>query len=265
MVESLLEWLDRVADDGRDLLVATDFDGTLAEISSTPDDVQLSDRAERALRALTRAPRTHVAIVSGRTLGDLRPRVKSIGKLWLASDHGSFILDPESRAHIPGDGGYEAELRALGDRANEIARLFPGARVDRKLRSVALHYRNVDPIKQETAMRMFRVACIAHRARVLPGRKVVEGCYGRSDKAMALGYITRKLPADAALIYVGDDDTDEPALDLARRTQNGVALFVRSRERPEPRTKVNGCLSGPNEWIETLNALALLRGSCRAA
>lgn len=265
LVETLREWIDRVAEDARDVLVATDFDGTLAEISATPDDVALPERAERALGALAAAPRTHVAIVSGRTLSDLLPRVRPVGRVWLASDHGSLVLDPGRRAHLIGDGGSPGQLRVLGDRAAEIVRRFPGARVERKPHGVALHYRCVDPRNQEVAMRMFRVACIAQRARVLSGRKVVEGRYGRSDKGIALEYIMSKLPLDTALVYVGDDATDEPALDLARRSSLGLALFVRSHERPEPRTQVDAWLSGPDEWIEILDALASLRGRIRAA
>ena len=53
------------------LLVAADFDGTLAPIVPQPWMARADPAAVRALRALAELPRTHVAIISGRSLADL--------------------------------------------------------------------------------------------------------------------------------------------------------------------------------------------------
>src|ERR1700722_17659613 len=73
------------------LLVATDFDGTLAEVVLTPADAHLRDDVREALMALAR--RARVAVVSGRALSDLRARV-AIEGVAVAGEHGGDILLP---------------------------------------------------------------------------------------------------------------------------------------------------------------------------
>jgi trehalose 6-phosphate phosphatase len=164
-----------------------------------------------------------------------------------------------SRTHIFGPPADDARLAELQVRAIELARVFRGARVETKPSSVALHYRDVHDAKQEALVEMFRMACIAHRARPLLGRKVVEGRLGQGDKGAALEYIVSCLPRGTALVYVGDDVTDEPALSYAHRHPLGLALHVVSDERVAPRVHVNGWLAEPAEWLEILEALAQVR------
>ena len=54
------------------LLIACDFDGTLADIVDDPLAARPRHVASRALSALASMPNTLVAIVSGRSLDDLR-------------------------------------------------------------------------------------------------------------------------------------------------------------------------------------------------
>ena len=156
-------------------------------------------------------------------------------------------------------------LSALHARAHELARVFRGARVELKPRSVALHYREVDERKHDALIEMFRLAIVTQGARVMPGRKVIEGSFGGGDKGMALAYIRSQLPEGTAVLYVGDDTTDEPALAYAHNDPLGLALHVQSRERLAPRVSVNGWLSNTTEWLEILELLAILRGRSKGA
>jgi Trehalose-6-phosphatase len=54
------------------LLVALDFDGTLAPLVDNPDDARMTPRARDALVRLAGAENTVVALVSGRGLANLR-------------------------------------------------------------------------------------------------------------------------------------------------------------------------------------------------
>ena len=76
------------------LLVACDFDGTLADIAAHPDMARPRERAVEALRALSRTPHTHVAIVSGRSLRDLRERMRPDASWGLAGTHGAELGAP---------------------------------------------------------------------------------------------------------------------------------------------------------------------------
>ena len=59
----------------RKALFLLDFDGTLSHLVDHPSLARLSADTRRALARLAGLPRTHVAILSGRQLADVRRRV----------------------------------------------------------------------------------------------------------------------------------------------------------------------------------------------
>jgi len=71
------------------LLVASDFDGTLAPIVSEPSRAEANRESLVALRALAEMPQTHVAIISGRALSDLAAKTLDFERLHLVGSHGS--------------------------------------------------------------------------------------------------------------------------------------------------------------------------------
>jgi len=71
-----------------------DFDGTLAPIVNDPGDARLAPGVRKRLEALAARNDTLVAIVSGRALADLRPRV-GIASAIYAGNHGLEISGPE--------------------------------------------------------------------------------------------------------------------------------------------------------------------------
>src|SRR3990170_5703836 len=70
------------------LLVACDFDGTLAPLVNDPRGARAEPEALRALRSLAALPQTYVAVVSGRGLADLRAVVGEQAGLRLLGSHG---------------------------------------------------------------------------------------------------------------------------------------------------------------------------------
>ena len=68
-VRSLSAIIDRLARTP-ELLIASDYDGTLSQIVDNPADAVADRDALVALRALAEMPRTPAAIVSGRSLRD---------------------------------------------------------------------------------------------------------------------------------------------------------------------------------------------------
>lgn len=259
-MDRITSWIDRAFFEQRDVLIGTDFDGTLTDVVVDRGAPLLGPRARAALTTLTGAPRTHVAILSGRTRADLAPRVTGLGPVWLASDHGGVVIEPNQETRVFDEETPADRLTALHARADKLARVFRGARVELKSRSVALHYREVEERKHDALIEMFRLAIVTQQARVLPGRKVIEGTFGGGDKGTALAYIRSRLPEGTAVLYVGDDTTDEPALAYAHNDPLGLALHVQSYERVAPRVSVNGWLSNTTEWLEILEILARLRG-----
>src|SRR5260363_282210 len=82
-----------------------DFDGTLAELAETPNDVRLSARARAVLDGLVQASNGAVAVISGRSIEGLDALLAPL-KLPLAGVHGA-----ERRA------ARGAVFRAAADRA----------------------------------------------------------------------------------------------------------------------------------------------------
>ena len=71
------------------LLVACDFDGTLAPIVSHPKDATPDEASLLATTALANMPHTFGAVISGRALSDLTRMVQGSDKLWLVGSHGA--------------------------------------------------------------------------------------------------------------------------------------------------------------------------------
>ena len=71
------------------LLVACDYDGTLAPIVEDPSDAKPLPEAVAAVRALAALPQTTVAVVSGRALRDLATLSRLPSEVHLVGSHGS--------------------------------------------------------------------------------------------------------------------------------------------------------------------------------
>ncbi|MET8065162.1 trehalose-phosphatase, partial [Micromonospora sp. NPDC005313] len=124
------------------LLVACDYDGTLAPIVEDPSRAVPLPESVAAVRALAALPQTSVAVVSGRALRDLATLSRLPSEVHLVGSHGSefdigFVerLTPE----------LIAVRHRLREALREIAAEHPGIRLERKPASVAVHTRGVDP------------------------------------------------------------------------------------------------------------------------
>ncbi len=221
---------DRVA-------VLTDFDGTLAPIQHRPDTVKLSNRVRRALAELH--ARGHVVgIVSGRRIDDLRRRVGLSG-LWYAGNHGFFMRSPHGTSlnllHEEEHSDVPRIARALARGLRNV----PGVRLEVKPASVAVHYRGAPPASHRAATRVAHRVAQAGNLRLMSGKCVWE-LLPRApvDKAVAVRTILdlERRNGDAlAVVFIGDDLTDEPvfSLPLTRpvcvgRGQSGARYRLRS-------------------------------------
>src|SRR2546425_413995 len=128
------------------LLVACDYDGTLAPIVEDPSTATPLPEAVAAIRALAALPQTTVAVISGRALRDLATLSRLPSEVHLVGSHGSefdigFVqrLAPEL-----------VELRTRLQREIErIAKGRPGGRLEPQPASIAGHTRAPDPVLAE--------------------------------------------------------------------------------------------------------------------
>lgn len=212
------------------LLVALDFDGTLAPLAARPETVRLPSATADVLRALAGRADVLVAVVSGRPLKDLRPRVGLLRAAY-AGNHGLEAAAGVWRWTHPGVRGRRAALRRVRDEARRLCLLAPGAWVEDKGATLSVHVRAVRGAAGESALAGALAAAVrrAGGLALKTGKRVYEVRPRLAwDKGRAVELLRRRLAPGAACVYVGDDATDEDAF----RRLRGKALTVKVGRGP---------------------------------
>lgn len=226
--------IERLARTGH-LLVALDFDGTLAPLADDPMAARMLPEARAALDALAALPDTTVAFVSGRTLHDLRIVTEDApgSAFLLAGSHGAELGDDES------DGGADADDLRLRDELVTAAGVavadVEGAWVEPKAFGFGLHTRLAARADADAAAERVSalVAAQAPEWRRRSGHDILEYAFRHEGKDGAVAVLRDRVGATAVL-FAGDDVTDEDALaslgadDLGVRVGDGeTAATVR--------------------------------------
>jgi trehalose-phosphatase len=190
------------------LLVACDYDGTLAPTVVDPTQAVPLPEAVAAVRALAALPQTTVAVVSGRALRDLATLSRLPSEVHLVGSHGSefdigFVqrLAPEL-----------IELRTRLQRAvEEAVRGRPGVRLEPKPASIAVHVRSADPAVAEDVFTALRAGPASWpEIHVTVGKQVMELLVLPTNKGTAVDALRMQMSASAVL-FMGDDVSDEKA------------------------------------------------------
>lgn len=199
------------------LLVASDFDGTLAPIVNNPADARPLPAAADALVALSRVESTYAALISGRALTVLRDLASMPESVYLVGSHGAEF-----------DTGFAHEvdtalLNRITDSLNVIADDRPGVTVETKPASVALHVRNASPEDGDSALRDAVIAAEDWDVQMTEGKAVLEFAVISTDKGEAVD-ILRAEHGASAVVFLGDDVTDEKAFRRLRGADIGVKV-----------------------------------------
>ncbi|GAB7068011.1 trehalose-phosphatase [Mycobacterium hodleri] len=227
----LVRALDAAATTPR-LLVASDFDGTLAPLVDRPADARPLPRAAEALTALAELPSTEVALVSGRALAVLREYSGMPSTVHLVGSHGAEF-----------DSGFALEideqlLATITSELDAIAAGRPGVTVESKPASVALHVRNASADDGDAALAAARAVGDASGAEITAGKNVLEFAVISTDKGEAVDVIRTQSGATAA-VFFGDDVTDEKAFrrmvgsDVGVKVGPGETLAAYRVDSPE--------------------------------
>ncbi|GIJ52166.1 trehalose-phosphatase [Virgisporangium aliadipatigenens] len=190
------------------LLIACDYDGTLAPIVEDPTKAAPLPEAVAAIRALAALPQTAVAVISGRALRDLAALSRLPSEVYLVGSHGSEF-DVGFVDALPAD---RLRLRAeLYDVLQEIVRDQPGIKLEVKPASVAVHTRNAARDVAERVVEAVRSGPASWAdIQVTHGKEVVELSVITTHKGTALDTLRTQLSA-SAVVFTGDDVTDENA------------------------------------------------------
>jgi trehalose 6-phosphate phosphatase len=179
-----------------EVVLVTDFDGTLAEIVQDPSAAGARPEALSALAELVRLL-ADVIVLSSRTPAQLENLV------------------PVSGVRLIGDSGLAIPrhaLRAALDKfnadASKILERIPGSWLEVKPASTAIHFRNTD-MSGEQMLALFGPLLEGARLAGALGRKVIEVHAPKAGKGSALAAL---IPNEdpGAVVCFGDDENDRP-------------------------------------------------------
>ena len=177
-----------------------------------------------------------IAIISGRDTDGLAARLP-IDRLILVGNHGLEERNGESRL-VAAAAPFAGALERAADAVSRLdpARL-PGVRVERKRAAVTVHFRNAADASaaQEALRRPLERIAANQQLRLHGGRMVWEL---RPALEIHKGQVLQRLAMTLhpkAIIYIGDDLTDEDAFAAlkAMPATRTVAVGVRSPEVPD--------------------------------
>ncbi|MCW4354952.1 trehalose-phosphatase [Hoyosella sp. YIM 151337] len=203
------------------LLVACDYDGTMAPIVSDPERAYPHMESVRALRTLASLPSTTAAVISGRALRDLATLSRLPAEVHLVGSHGSefevgFVhaISDDARRLLQ---RIEEELRAIADD-------HPGAAIETKPASVAFHVRNAaEAVAADALDKVCAGPATWDGVQVTEGKAVIELAVISTDKGQALDILRHQEGASAA-VFFGDDVTDEKAFRRLHGPDVGVKI-----------------------------------------
>ena len=191
-------------------LFGFDVDGVLAPLVGHASDARLTDGVHTSLARL--AERTAVAILSGRSLGDLERLFAFPAGVHVIGSHG-LELRGDDGVTLGADEQYTFDqLEVLGRKTVEAA--GEGAWLEYKPASVVVHTRAADPSLATPATEaVSRLAALIDGAQVKPGHHVVELLARSASKGESLLALAHRLDR-SPLVFFGDDVTDEDAFEL---------------------------------------------------
>lgn len=241
-----LEELARV----RRLLVALDFDGTLAPHVDDPELARAIPQSRDAVLRLLALPETPVALVSGRALASLDRVSELPTQVLLVGSHGVELRLDDSRARLDLSDSELARVGVLGEVLGKIAEQVRNVWVEAKPAGFALHTRLATEhdgrLAQQTALKSARAR--VENLTVREGKNVLEFAVRSATKGESIERLRRHTGADA-VFFAGDDVTDEDA--FAVLGEHDVGLKVGDGE-----TRAQHRVVGTDEVARVLHLLA---------
>lgn len=235
------------------LLVALDFDGTLAPEVDDPEQARALPEARDAVLRLLAMPHTRLALVSGRALASLEQVSDLPDTALLVGSHGIEIrLDtPDTRLTLDEEELERVEVlnAVLGDVVQGVDRVW----LEPKPAGFAVHTRLASKANSRVAHLVARRAATAaiDDLTIREGKDVLEFSVRSTTKGEAVEHLRRYTSADA-VFFAGDDVTDEDA--FAALSADDVGL-----KSGAGATRADFRVPGPSGVARTLALLADFR------
>ncbi|MHB1022895.1 MAG: trehalose-phosphatase [Acidobacteriaceae bacterium] len=255
MTRLLLEHFEEVEQAiarSRRILLLLDFDGTLAPIVARPELAALPEGMRSLLQQINEDERVEVAVISGRALVDLKPRVGL--DLIYAGNHGLEIEGHGLAFHgldlSRATPALEKVIATLQDSLQSVE----GALIENKGATLSIHYRAVAEARVPEVVSAVESACAedADLLEVHHGKKVLEvRPKVQWNKGEASRWILQQLGSKGTLVIsMGDDRTDE---DIFKALPESISIKVGEGE-----TFAQYRVSGPEDVLVVLRRIHAL-------
>jgi trehalose 6-phosphate phosphatase len=236
------------------ILLCLDYDGTISEIAREPRLAQPVNGVVEALRILAaHRGRVQVAVISGRTLGDLRSMLPLPPEIALAGVHGLELDDATGKIEV---------MHGIRECREDLerARLWLGQNLpansgfvlEDKGIALALHYRRAAGPIAHHVRDSFEQFLMERTPSLRPrhGKMVLEALPQIATKATAVRMLWQRAGHEFEPVYFGDDVTDEDA--FRELAAHGISVLVGEPRLSAARYRVDG----PAEVVRVLKAIA---------
>ncbi|MDB5447725.1 MAG: HAD-superfamily hydrolase subfamily [Phenylobacterium sp.] len=227
-----------------DTALFLDLDGTLAPIAARPQDVRPDPRRTSLLERLKRGLDGRLAVISGRTLGDV-DRILEGRVTVVAAVHGLVRRGPDA---IVTETTPHPALAEAARRFREFATRDSGLIVEEKGLSVALHYRLARA--QAHPAQVFAQEIAAETGLMLQHGDMVEELRTPGPtKGDSVGSFLDVPPfAGARPVFLGDDATDEHGFEAVQAV-GGMGVLVGPGRPTAARFRIRG-VEEALTWLE---------------
>lgn len=248
----------------REAALVLDYDGTLAPFNAQRDRAFPYPGVSRLLRDIMTMSSTRVVMVSGRPAAEVLYLlgVQPYPEVW--GLHGLQRWKPGGNCElVAADQDSNQTLAEAGDwleslEVPHLGEVKPG--------SIAFHWRGLDAedaarLRNKVLLRWMPLSFRPNMT-LLPFDGGIELRLAARSKADAIHTIAAEMGKDAAIAYLGDDESDEEG--FAALQPRGLAVLARPEWRP---TMANTWIAPPKGLLEFLSQWLQVRrdGRCGAA
>lgn len=215
----------------KNIFLFLDYDGTLSSITDHPDKAELSVEVKNILLKVILNPRFKVAVISGRSLKDIKSRV-SIKGIMYSGNHGLEIKGPTFNYKRHVDASFKILLGKIKKELHLAFAEFKSVLIEDKKLTLSIHYRLADKKDILKIRKIFHKTIAGYlkqkEIKFRSGKMVLEIVPPiKWNKGLAVSWILDRPEISKNNffpIYFGDDKTDEDAFRLLR--DKGITVLV---------------------------------------
>lgn len=216
---------------GKNIFLFLDYDGTLASITDHPDKAVLSMGVKNILQKVILNPRFKVAVISGRSLRDIKNRVHIKG-ITYSGNHGLEIKSPAFKYENNISSSYKKLLGKIKKELHQAFAEFKGVFIQDKKLTLSIHYRLAGKKNILKIRRIFHKTVAGYlnekKIKIIKGKMVFEISPPiKWNKGLAVSWILDRpefSKNNFFPLYFGDDTTDEDAFRLLKG--RGITVLV---------------------------------------